>query len=236
MCNEVQNSEKFILLAEEAVRIQPDDSIAHYSLGFSYLKNGRFDEAVTHFKESIRLDPDYTAAHVCLSNAYLEIGRYEDAMNASKEAIRTNVENVEAHLSLGHAYIKLERFEAAITSFENAKDLILSPVNHLWLWGPIGRLILPKKERDEYRQTMDASALIDLLIGECYGELGRYDEAVNSFLSVMYSHYGNPAVHFKYGDALLKLGDKKGALAEYKNLIELDTGLAQKLFDEIYKD
>jgi len=69
---------------KQAIRIDPDDAIAHYNLGVAYSQLGFYKDAVEAFKQAIRIDPDYAKAHYNLGCAYFLIGDRNLALNEYK--------------------------------------------------------------------------------------------------------------------------------------------------------
>ena len=48
---------------KEAIRIDPDDAMAHYNLGDIYYKQGEIDQAIFQFKEVVRITPQDTSVN-----------------------------------------------------------------------------------------------------------------------------------------------------------------------------
>ena len=63
----------------------------HYTLGNAYLKEGQYDEAVTHFEQAISLDSDFIEAYHALALTYLQQQRLQDAKDAAREALRIDI-------------------------------------------------------------------------------------------------------------------------------------------------
>src|ERR1019366_811226 len=51
-------SDEAIRQYQEAIRLKPDDALAHNSLGLALGRKGQIDEAIRQFQEAIRLQPD----------------------------------------------------------------------------------------------------------------------------------------------------------------------------------
>ena len=51
-----------ILCFQEAVRLKPDYTEAHYNLGSAYLSQGRTDEAISEYTGILRRRPDFAPA------------------------------------------------------------------------------------------------------------------------------------------------------------------------------
>ncbi len=120
--------------AQERVRQNPNDAVAHIRLGVAYEKLGRNDEAIASYKETIRIKPDYANAHFLLGFAYERLDRYEDAVASFKETIRIKPDNAKAHYALGFAYRKSGQYKEGIASYKEALRInpdLTTARNHL---------------------------------------------------------------------------------------------------------
>ncbi|MHC4655704.1 MAG: tetratricopeptide repeat protein [Planctomycetota bacterium] len=72
-------------------------------------------------------------------------------------------------------------------------------------------------------------------LGNAYGKLGCYLEAIGAFKQVIRIEPDFAEAHCGLGVTYLMTGDKDSALEEYKILKTLDAELANKLFNLIYK-
>ena len=59
------------------MKADPGYAEAHSNLGFSYRKQGKFDEAGRSYKKAISLDPKLAEAHEYLGEAYAETGKFD---------------------------------------------------------------------------------------------------------------------------------------------------------------
>jgi tetratricopeptide (TPR) repeat protein len=71
----------------EAVRLNPDFSIARANLAGLLANQGRFDEAITHYRDAVRLDPRSVDAHVSLARALLLTGQPQEAAKWSRVVV-----------------------------------------------------------------------------------------------------------------------------------------------------
>jgi protein O-mannosyl-transferase len=107
---------------EAALRISPDNALAHFNLGVC-LSNiaGRTAEAIPQFEAALRISPNNAVGHfdlgVTLSNTP---GRTADAIQQYEAALRLNPDYAEAHNNLGAALIGSGNCAAAIPHLEAA--------------------------------------------------------------------------------------------------------------------
>ncbi|MGD0077610.1 MAG: tetratricopeptide repeat protein [Sedimentisphaerales bacterium] len=190
---------------KQAIRIKPDDALAHSNLGVAYGNLGRYQDEIESYKQAIRINPDYALAHSNLGVAYGNLGRYQDEIESYKQAIRIKPDLALAHSNLGVAYGKLGRWQDAMESFKQAIR------------------IKPDDADTHYN------------LGVTYANLNRYQDAIESYKQTVRINPDYAKAHYNLGIDYLIVGDKGSALEEYKILKTLDTELANKLFNLIYK-
>jgi DNA-binding SARP family transcriptional activator len=67
-------------------------------------------------------------------------------------------------------------------------------------------------------------------------ELGKFESGVETFKELIREYPKDASLHFSLGSLYNQMGNKIGALGEYKNLKKLKSDkLANDLFSEIYK-
>jgi len=190
---------------QKAMEKNPDYAKAWFSAGYCYNNLGRYQDAVEAYKQAIRLKPDDAEAHNNLGVAYNNLGRYQEAIEVCKQAIRLKPDYAEAHYNLGIAYGSLGRWQDEIEAYKQAIRI----------------------------KPDDADAHNNL--GVAYGKLDRYQDAVESFKQAIRIKPGYAGAHYNLGFTYFLAGDKGSALEEYKILKTLDTEMANKLFNLIYK-
>jgi len=115
---EVRYTLKNLYLIERG--IPSPDALAHYNLGVTYGKSGRYAKAVKEFKKSIHIKPDFAEVHYNLGLTYNNLGRYEEAIETFKQAIRIRPDYAWAYNNLGIAHRSLNRYDEAIEAFKKA--------------------------------------------------------------------------------------------------------------------
>jgi len=105
---------------EEAVRLQPDFSPAHYNLGFALTALGRPDEAIAHYRRAIELKPDYPQAHNNLGGVLQAQGAVDEAVLHYRLALQFNPHHVEAHSNLGNVLQFRGQLDEAISHYRAA--------------------------------------------------------------------------------------------------------------------
>ncbi|HUI07352.1 MAG TPA: tetratricopeptide repeat protein [Verrucomicrobiae bacterium] len=110
-------------LYRDNVAKNPAAWMAHYNLGLTLWREGRFEDAITSYKRAIHLKSDYTEVHNNFGVALAATGNLDGAVAEFLEALRLFPGNAEAHNNLGLALARQGKVEPAITSYEQALDL-----------------------------------------------------------------------------------------------------------------
>jgi protein O-GlcNAc transferase len=119
---------------QKAVQLQPNlpGINSHLIQAYAYQKEGKLDDAISHYQHAIALSPDDVTAYLCLGSVYLQQGEFENAIGHFQTAIQVQPYHAEAHNSLGLALLQkgktedkfnLELLEKAIKSFLVALEI-----------------------------------------------------------------------------------------------------------------
>jgi hypothetical protein len=100
-------TEEAISHLTEAIRLDPNNDLAHFDLGSIYLRQKRAQEAYQEFQEVIRLNPDDSQAFGSLGIICLQAGRLEEGRDYLVSALRLNPEDALAAQYLQRLNMKL---------------------------------------------------------------------------------------------------------------------------------
>jgi tetratricopeptide (TPR) repeat protein len=70
---------------QKALRLKPDQPLAHLLLGRAYQNSNLTLEAIEQFKAALRLKPDIELGHYHLGYAYASLGRDQEPIGRSKK-------------------------------------------------------------------------------------------------------------------------------------------------------
>jgi tetratricopeptide (TPR) repeat protein len=172
-------------------------------LGVRCLGNGRYEEAVEHFKKSIKKRAGLPEAYTGLGVAYEKLGRYKEAIESHKQAILIKPDYALAYYNLGVAYGNLGRYQEAVEASNQA--------------------IMIKRDFAEAHTSL----------GVAYERLGHYKEAIESHKQAILIKPDFAIAHYNLGVAYLKAKEKNMAIEQHRTLKTLDQELASKLLTMI---
>jgi tetratricopeptide (TPR) repeat protein len=103
-----------------AVKVMPNNLVAHNNLGLAFAKQGRSAEAIAEYLTVLNVRPDYAESRFNLGVAQAEQGQAADAIKNFSAGLEIDPDNAEAHFSLGHALESLGRTNEAAAEYRAA--------------------------------------------------------------------------------------------------------------------
>lgn len=107
---------------QNAIRIKPEDALAHNRLGNVYANLEIYSFAISEHSEAINLKPDYQEAYYNLGIDYLKSDKVQKAAETFEEAIRLKPDDAKSYNNLSVAFFKSDKLKEAL---EAAKQAIL---------------------------------------------------------------------------------------------------------------
>lgn len=72
---------------QKVIALDPKDVLGYYSLGDTYLENGRYQEAIETFSKGLEVDSKHSSSYLGLGQAYQALGEKEKAIEIFKKGI-----------------------------------------------------------------------------------------------------------------------------------------------------
>lgn len=106
------------LRADQALRLQPDDSETHALSAWLHLKQKNYELALRATGRGLAIDPENDSCQNLRSLALTHLGQYESADTASRQTLRTHPEAAAAHVNRGWALFHQGFFDEAKSHFQ----------------------------------------------------------------------------------------------------------------------
>jgi tetratricopeptide (TPR) repeat protein len=106
-----------------AVRLNPNNYMAHDLLAALERKKGNYGEALKHYRAAIKINPNFGPSYHNLGILYMDMGVLENAVEAFQQAIVLRPKSAEAYSSLGLAWAKQNRYDLAIPTLQKAVEI-----------------------------------------------------------------------------------------------------------------
>ncbi len=104
----------------EALRLDPDNYVAHLNLGTVLYDQGKMESATAEFRAAVRIKPDIPTAHSNLGNALVAKGKLEEAIAEYRKAVQLGPDDALSHSVLGEALFDQRKPEQALAEFQEA--------------------------------------------------------------------------------------------------------------------
>jgi Flp pilus assembly protein TadD len=112
---------------EARIRAEPHSAALHDDVALLYLDEGRFANAIEHFRQSLALKPASAAAHYNLATALTFAGRLDEAIRSYEQALALRPDYALAHNNLGA--IQFERGQLDVAQVHLREAVRLDPHN-----------------------------------------------------------------------------------------------------------
>ena len=119
------NLEAAIQDLDNALELDPGNSIAYADRGYIYRRNGRIEEALEHFTNAIKLKPDNAWYYMGRADVHAERGDIENQLLDLNRAISLDHLNRFAFSDRVNVYKKLEMWDKVISDYNTLR--IISP-------------------------------------------------------------------------------------------------------------
>lgn len=145
-------------LWEDVARKSPNKARVHNMLGWSYLEDGRIDEAQQQLIDSIRIEPRAFHPYLGLGAIAQKKHQYAEAARYYEKAIEMKPSNTIGYSLLGDMYLKLGKTDEAYTSYlmvisKNSRDFEA--------YYNLGLLCLERQRYDEALQYFGKALRLD---------------------------------------------------------------------------
>jgi tetratricopeptide (TPR) repeat protein len=104
----------------QAIRLDPNSSVAYVERGRAYSDKGDYDRAIADYNQALRINPDLAVAYNNRGNAYYNKGDYDRAIADYTQALRINPNYSNAYISRGNAYYNKRDYDRAIADYNQA--------------------------------------------------------------------------------------------------------------------
>jgi tetratricopeptide (TPR) repeat protein/mono/diheme cytochrome c family protein len=153
---------------EGRIRAEPESAALHDDVALLYLDEGRFANAVNHFRQSLAMKPASAAAHYNLATALTLAGSVDEAVLSYEKALELRPDYALAHNNLGAILFQRGQLDAAGVHLREAVRLDPKNADALDNLGRLNqRLGDARSARQHFEQALVARpdwtlALVDL--------------------------------------------------------------------------
>jgi tetratricopeptide (TPR) repeat protein len=206
---------------------------AHNNLGTVLATEGRFDDAITHFKKAMTIAPDAPMTYSNMGSILLAAGHPKAAMDCFKKAIALDPDYTDAHDRLGMLLANSGHSEEAIPHFESS--LRINP-NNAETHYDLGKALMAIGRQDEAKRHFQKGAEIDPdyavshhQLGVITAHRGLFMEAAEHFQRALDANPDFLEARNDLAKLLADHGRIKEAIAQYQIVLKKDPRNAEAL-------
>ncbi len=218
-------------LFEDALRVDPDNHVAHINLGVALGDEERYDEAAAHLERALALAPRSPLAPGILAEVRRAQGRPSAAARLFRRALRRDPGSARWNAGLAGAQLDLEQPAKAVRSYRAALELDPSDARAI---GNLGLALFHLGRTGEavarYREALEARpdlASVRANLGIALLERGEDRAAVAELRRALEDGEDLPLVRAHLGRALLRSGRSEEGIAELERAARLDPEAAE---------
>jgi tetratricopeptide (TPR) repeat protein len=112
-----------IAQCREALKIKPQDHMAHGVLGRCFAARGDYPAAIAEYRTAIAADPNDAKTHVNLATALAACNQFDDAIVECRTALEIAPDLAAAHNNLGRALAGIGQTDEAVAEFRRALEI-----------------------------------------------------------------------------------------------------------------
>ncbi len=211
-------------LFEHAIEVTNNNHVAHCNLGAAIAKQGRLDEAISHYRQALHIKPRYAGAHYNLGTALQSQGKLDEAISHFHQALRVDPNYAEAHNNLGISLRAQGKLGEAASHYRQA--LRLKP-DFAEAHNSLGNMLATQGNLDEaishFRQALGTKpnfAEAHYNLGIALKSQGKLDEAISHFYQALQAKPDFPEAHDNLGTAFKLQGKLDEAVSHFRQALQ----------------
>ena len=187
---------------QKALEIDSTNTDYWLLLGDVYFKMGKFSESRSIIEKVVNQYPENMVAKLKYAEFQLYLADYPKVFNLVNEVLRQSPYNAKAYFLKGMAYLELKDTTLALSSFQTAVDIDPDYFHAHMQIGLINSAKLQPLCVEHFKQAMRLNPLKPesyYALGYYYQNVGRINEAIDTYKALLYNIPGNPAALFNLG-------------------------------------
>ena len=195
-----------VSLWEDCVNKSPEKARPHNNLGIELKSQGKFDEAIDHYRQALKLKPKYAESHNNWGSALESQGKFDEAVSHFRQALRIEPDYACGHSTLGATLAKQGKLEEAAAHLTEALRLEPYVAN---THRNLGSVLIWQGKLDEAVAHLTEALRLEPDFADAHSNLGvafvkqgKYDEALAHFTEALRIEPGHADAHTNLGKLL----------------------------------
>jgi tetratricopeptide (TPR) repeat protein len=123
LCDQVHDYAAARAAFQKAIEYQPNNAVAHYDVGNTYLFQNRLEEAAAAYRQTIALKKDYAEAYCNLASIFMRQGKLDEALESCRQAIAAKPGMPQPHWNLAQVLRAKGDYAGSLAAFERGHQL-----------------------------------------------------------------------------------------------------------------
>ena len=199
-----------------------------------FLKEEKYDEALTHFKRAAELNPEFAEGYCNIGCILLNRGEFSEAEAYLLQSLEKDNDFIEAYFNLGCAYQVKSEFDKALSFY---KEVITREPKNTDAYARMGACAQYLGREDDaqtflweaLRLKPDSLEAATQLAG-LHIEKKEYTHAEDVLRLSLVSHPEEVSLYFSLGLVLKEQGKFESALAQFNKVVQLDENNAEGFY------
>ncbi len=132
MYDKAEMPDKAIQIAIEITEMDPSNYESFYNLGYMYMNNKKYNEAISAFNKALELNPGYEYTYSNIGYIYYLQKKYQQSINIYKKLVEFIPDNANAWYFIGVNYMLLNDFDSSVDPLKKAIELQPNNANALY--------------------------------------------------------------------------------------------------------
>jgi tetratricopeptide (TPR) repeat protein len=229
-------------LFEHALRVDPNNYVAHNNYGIVLDEMGKHDEAIPHYRQSVAQQPTHIEALANLGVSYVETGDYEEAKHFLSRALMLNGDHAEALNYTGLLLSAQGQHGESLAYFRKAISIKPQYVEAYFL---LGHNLAQQGSYQEAENYFRKVIMMDPAFSQAFNNLGLLlsirgadKEGKTYLLKALDLNPKYAKAHFNLGNIFKKEGSGVEALNHYKKAMQINPDYieARREYERLLKD
>ena len=226
--------ESEVIIPAHVINETPADTEAEYSRALGFARAGKFNDAIETFRSLLSHNPSNFNALMNLGKVYTATNRQAQASAIYLKALKLNPQNIHALRALANGYADVGMHSLAYQISNQVKSANPNETEGFPVYNriiekndpraiePITKAFLEEGLMSEAMAIVQSTLaqqpennLMNLLQGDIYKQMGRYDKAAEAYRLAQSREPQTPLPYIRMGDLFAQAKETKNAAAEY---------------------
>ena len=212
-------------LFKHTIEVTGKNVIAEANLADALMRDGKTDEAISHYQKALQIDSTYADFHINYGNALSRKGDINAAVMQYQQALRLKPDSADAYYDLAVAFGQIGLIKEAVVNYQKALEF--NP--HLSrAYFNLGAIYYQNGRLNDAITNYQKALEIDPYFVQAYGNLGtalftsgHVEDAIANYQKALQLNPEKANIRFALSAALFQIGKSNEAVASAQQALRL---------------